>query len=135
MHGMIWFFSIQRKHCIAFTRFALFCAFIILHLSMTFSMTSSMSFPSFPWPKWTSYSQNIVKTIYYLRYFPTLWRVKCVLVFILLLDLKPFLYLSVSFQLFVPFPFYSQKVYYFSMTRNQFTNVYTDTKQSTNLNI
>ena len=64
-------------------------------------MTSPMPFPSFPWPKWSCCSQSIVKTIYYSRYFPTLWRIKYLLVFIFLLELTGFLTCLLFFQLFI----------------------------------
>ena len=62
----------------SYTRFILFWAFKIPWLSMTFSMT----FLSFPWPMLSCCFLSIVKTIYYLRHFPTLWRIKCAQVFI-----------------------------------------------------
>jgi len=73
------FFFFIKLHVInEWTRFVLFWAFETPWLSMAFSMI----FPRFPWAMLSSCSQSIVKTIYYLRYFPTLWRIKCVLGFI-----------------------------------------------------
>ena len=76
-------------------------------------MTFSMTFPSFPWPMLSSCSQSIVKTIYYLRYFPTLSCVKCLLVFIFAEIKILFSDLSVIFSTFDIFFF----VFLFSESR------------------
>ena len=52
------------------TRFVLFWAFEIPWLCITFCMIS----PGFPWYMLSRSSQKIVKRIYSLRYFLTLWR-------------------------------------------------------------
>ena len=75
-----------------------------------------MIFSSFPWPMLSSCSQSIIKTIYYLRYILALWRIKCVLVFIFLLELKLVFWLVCCFFNFCFLPARSQNFYCFSMT-------------------
>ena len=79
-----------------------------------------MTFLSFAWPMLSSCSQGIVKTIYYSRYFPTLRCIEWKKVFIFLLELKLLFWLICYFnlQLLIFLPFYSQKIYCFSMTFN-----------------
>lgn len=65
------------------TRFALFWAFEISRIE---SMTLPWSFRVFhdlcPWPMLSIHSQSVLRTIYFSRYFATLWHIKCKLVII-----------------------------------------------------
>lgn len=75
--------------------FALVFIWSILFWAVTIPWLS-MTFPSFPWPMFSSFSQSIVKTICYLKYFSRLTTGLSVI--ISTFDLFAFLFSSLQFH-------------------------------------